>query len=80
MRTRREVGVPWEQLPEVLDVWDILRLAGGRLGRTSIYEAARQGLIPSVRVSRRVLFSKAAVRRWLEGAGAKEHSSEADPC
>jgi excisionase family DNA binding protein len=54
-----------DELPDVLtadEVADVLRL-----GRNTVYDALRTGTIPSVRIGRRLLVPKAALRRLLEG-------------
>ena len=35
--------------------------------RTTVYDAARRGEIPSVRVGRRFLFPREAIEAWLSG-------------
>ena len=37
-----------------------------RLDVKGVYEGAKSGEIPSVRVGRRVLFPKQAIRKWLD--------------
>jgi excisionase family DNA binding protein len=51
------------ELPDVLTVAEVAQLL--RLGRGSIYEAARRGELPCVRVGRRLLFPKDALARTL---------------
>lgn len=46
------------------DVAAILQLALPR-----VYELARSGKIPVVRVGRQVRFDEAALRRWIEAGG-----------
>ena len=38
-----------------------------RLGRSSAYEAARRGQVPTIRIGRRLLVPRAALERMLEG-------------
>lgn len=40
-----------------------------RIGRNSMYEAARRGQIPTVRIGRRLLVPRIALDRMLESAG-----------
>jgi excisionase family DNA binding protein len=39
-----------------------------RLGRNSVYEAIRRGVIPALRVGRRIVIPAIAFDRFLEGA------------
>ena len=39
-----------------------------RIGRGTVYEQIRLGLIPSIRIGRKILVPKAALIRMLEGA------------
>ena len=49
-----------------IDVPDLEELSG--LGKSTIYEQARAGKIPgTIRVGRRLLFSRARIMEWLEG-------------
>ena len=51
---------------ETLDLWpDTARLLG--LGRGTVYEAARRGEIPTIRVGRRILVPRRALEKLLEG-------------
>ena len=42
------------------------------IGRATAYEGVRTGVIPSLRVGRRLLVPRAALERMLEGKGAKD--------
>jgi excisionase family DNA binding protein len=55
----------FESLPEVLTVPETARVM--RLGRDATYEAIRRGEIPAIRIGRRVLVAKRALRRLLAG-------------
>lgn len=48
---------------EVFSAEELVEMTG--LSIKSVYEGARSGDIPSVRVGRRVLFPKQAIRTWL---------------
>ena len=39
-----------------------------RIGRGTVYEQIRLGVIPSIRIGRRILVPKAPLMRMLEGA------------
>ncbi len=53
--------VPVEHLWTVRDVAELLRV-----GRHSVYEMAKHGEIPSLRVGARVRFAPDEVRAWLD--------------
>ncbi len=52
--------------PAVLTVAEVAQRL--RLGRNSVYEAIRRGVIPSLRVGRRIVIPAIAFDRFLEGA------------
>lgn len=53
---------------QTLDLWpETARLLG--LSRQAIYEAAKRGEIPVIKIGRRLLVSKTALFRMLESAG-----------
>lgn len=54
--------------PEVLTVAQVAAMLG--LHPKTVYDHAGAGTIPHRRVGRRLLFSRAAILRWLEGAAA----------
>ena len=41
------------------------------LGRLTVYAALRNGTIPSIRVGKRYVLPRAAIKRWLEDAAMK---------
>lgn len=43
-----------------------------RIGRGTVYEQIRLGIIPSIRMGRRILIPKASLMRMLEGAKGEE--------
>ena len=51
-------------LPDVLSVDEAATFL--RLGRSSVYEATRTNVIPSVRIGRRILIPKAGLKRVVE--------------
>lgn len=53
--------------PEVMTVREVAALL--RLNRKTIYDAAARGELPSRRVGRRVLISRAALVAWLASGG-----------
>ena len=55
--------------------------AAQRLGisRNSAYEAARRGVVPTLRIGRRLLVPKAALERLLAGAGKSRGGEAVDP-
>jgi excisionase family DNA binding protein len=59
---------------EVYTVPEVGKLLG--INRNLAYELARQGQIPCIKLGRRLVCPKAAVDRWLTGAGdlvGREH-------
>ncbi|MEM7160244.1 MAG: helix-turn-helix domain-containing protein [Myxococcota bacterium] len=51
-----------------------------RVNRKTVYEAAAQGQIPSIRVGRRVLFPRTAIESWLSAsAPASAHATITRP-
>ena len=60
----------WDQVPVVLDVAAAGRLLG--LGKNATYQAVAAGEIPSLRIGRRVLVPRDALRRVLDGERATE--------
>jgi excisionase family DNA binding protein len=50
---------------EVLTVVDVAKLL--RVGRNSLYEAIRRDEVPHRRIGRKILLSRRAIMRWLEG-------------
>ena len=47
------------------------------LGRSSTFEAARRGQIPTLRIGRRLLVPRSALSRLLESAGSQESPQNA---
>ena len=54
----------------VLSVPEVARLLG--CARATIYQAIREGQVPSIRVGRRILVPRAALQRMLEAAGERQ--------
>lgn len=54
----------WENLPPVLKANQVQELLG--IGRVRVYELAHAGELPTIRLGRRLLFPRDALRRWLE--------------
>lgn len=52
---------------QTYNVEEAARLLG--IGRNQAYEAARRGDFPTIRIGKRLLVSKAALDRMLNGAG-----------
>ena len=61
MATDPALAIPAEQLWTVREAADFLRL-----GRNAIYEMAKRGELPSVRIGSRVRFIPSEVRAWLQ--------------
>lgn len=59
-----------------LTVEQAARLLG--IGRATAYEGVRTGAIPSLRIGRRILVSRAALGKLLEGTGAPQGSGSDD--
>jgi excisionase family DNA binding protein len=53
-----------DALPDILTVDETARFL--RIGRSSVYEALRLKIIPSVRIGRRILIPKKALRQVIE--------------
>ena len=56
----------FDELPDVLKPLQVAQFLG--IGRGTVYESLRTGVIPSIKIGRRVLVPKAAIRRMLEAA------------
>lgn len=56
-------------VPEVLDVNEAAALLG--VSRWTLYGAVNRGDVPCRRLGRRMLFSRRALMRWLEGASLR---------
>lgn len=59
-----------DDLPEVLTVRQVADYL--RVAENSVYSSIRRGEVPSVRLGRRVLVSKAALGRWLDSPAMEE--------
>ncbi len=55
----------FDELPEVLTIAEVAKVL--RLSRGSIYNAVRAGEIPAFKVGRRIVVSKKALQRKLQG-------------
>lgn len=55
-----------EEAPDVLTAGETAKLL--RLGRNAVYDQLRTGAIPSIKLGKRLLVPKAALRRLLEQA------------
>ena len=53
----------FNEQPEILTVMEAAEIL--RIGRSTAYEAARTGQIPTVRIGRKILVPKAALARLL---------------
>jgi excisionase family DNA binding protein len=42
------------------------------LGRTNTYAALRNGKIPSIRIGKKFVIPRSAIKKWLEGAGTAQ--------
>lgn len=62
-----------ENLPDVLTVDETAAVL--RLGRNTVYEAIREGCLPAIRIKRRILVPKAALKRFLSGESSLPASS-----
>ena len=49
--------------------WVRENVFGRRISRATIHRLARQGLLPTVRVGRRMLFDETALRGWANRGG-----------
>ena len=56
-------------LPKLLDAIELEEALDRALSRQRIYELAREGKIPSVKIGRSVRFSVQAVAAWIEAGG-----------
>lgn len=57
------------QLPRLLTAQEVAEQTALPLAR--VYELAREGLLPSVRLGRAVRFSADALRSWFESGGSQ---------
>ena len=64
------VNSDFNHLPEILTVDEVAAYL--RIGRSSVYSAIHAKTIPSVRIGKRILISKAAIGRFVE---PPEHNS-----
>lgn len=46
-----------------------------RIDKITVYELARVGRIPALRIGRRVLIPRDALLRWIEAEAMKEHAA-----
>jgi excisionase family DNA binding protein len=56
----------FDELPDVMTVTECARFLG--IGRNAAYEAVRRVELPAIRIGRRLLVPKAALRQLLEAA------------
>lgn len=61
--------------PKVMNVDEAAELL--RISKSGAYAAIKAGLIPSVRIGRRILVTRAAVDRLLEGVAAPSEKAAA---
>lgn len=54
--------------PEVFSPQEAARFLG--VGKNAVYDAVNRGAIPSRRIGRRILISRMALEKWLEGTRA----------
>lgn len=47
-----------------------------KVSRWTLYAAANRGEVPHRRLGKRLLFSRSALMRWLEGAGLRRTGEE----
>ena len=57
-----------DELPDVLTVATCARFLG--IGRNAAYEAVRRAELPAIRIGRRLLVPKLALKQLLEAAGS----------
>lgn len=57
----------WEDLPLILGPQDILRLGIMPGSKATVYSLFHRADFPAVRHGKRLLVSRDALRRWLEG-------------
>jgi putative molybdopterin biosynthesis protein len=68
-QSARSQGAP----AEVLIPMEVARLL--RIGRNTVYEMIARGVIPSIRVGRRLLVPRVQLSRWLD-SGSLDKSSQ----
>lgn len=57
----------WEELPLVLTPRDVMKILPG--GKNQIYALFHRADFPAVRHGKKLLVSRDALRKWLEGGG-----------
>ncbi len=60
-----ETTVRFAELPDILTVDEAADYL--RLGRSSVYDAIKQRIIPGVRIGRRILVPKAGLHHLMDG-------------
>ena len=66
--TRKAKSTANSDTCQTISARDLAALLG--LDRKTVYEGARRGEIPSIRVGRRILFPRAAIETWLSAQGS----------
>lgn len=61
----------------LIGVDDVAEILGGR-SRWSVYDLARKGVIPHVRVGRSVLFDPDALDAWIARGGSRRPAADPD--
>jgi excisionase family DNA binding protein len=56
-------------LPHLIDAAEVATALG--LSKWRVYELAREGVIPHVRIGRSMRFDEAKVREWIEAGGSR---------
>ena len=60
-------------LPKLVTADEVSESLG--LSRWRVYELAREGIIPHVRIGRSMRFDEAKIRAWLEAGGSRAHTN-----
>jgi excisionase family DNA binding protein len=71
--TDHPAAPPGDTLPLLTNATDLAAALGIR--KHTVYELAREGRLPSVRIGRVVRFDTAAVRRFIEAGGTSDQTS-----
>ena len=67
--SQKKASIPtdWDSLPLVLSLAQVKQVLG--IGRDAIYALAHRQDFPVVRVGRRIIVARDALRQWLERQG-----------
>ena len=62
-------------IPKLVTVEAVAEALG--LSRWRVYELAREGMIPSVRIGRTMRFDEGEIRKWIQNGGTPQDGAAA---